>query len=243
MNLSLRDIELPLGTFSLQLDLEITSPATAIFGASGTGKTSLLDLIAGLRAPRRARIEFAGETFVDTTRGISVPPHRRRIGYVPQDGALFPHLSVRENITYGLRFAPSASATIPLDHVVRVLEIESLLSRKIGFLSGGEKQRVACARALLSQPRLLLLDEPLASLDAPLKARLLPFLIRIREEFRIPLLYVTHDPRELAALCEEVIVIEGGRCAQRGPMAEVFSERMERVYELRRPGDQGSEIG
>jgi len=243
MKLSLREIDLPLGTFSLQLDLEITCPATAIFGASGTGKTSLLDLIAGLRAPHRARIEFEGEIFADTAKGIVVPPHRRRIGYVPQDGALFPHLTVRENVSYGLRFAPTEGDPIPLDHVVRVLEIEGLLDRKIGFLSGGEKQRVACARALLSQPRLLLLDEPLASLDAPLKARLLPFLVRIREEFQIPLLYVTHDPQELAALCEEVIVIERGRCVQRGSIAEVFFERMERVYELRRPVDQGSEIG
>lgn len=243
MRLSLHDIELPLGAFSLRLDLEITSPATAIFGASGTGKTSLLDLIAGLRKPLRARIEFEGETFIDTAREIAVPPHLRRIGYVPQDGALFPHLTVRGNITYGQRFAPSGNDSIPLEHVVRVLEIEGLLDRRIGFLSGGEKQRVACARALLAQPRLLLLDEPLASLDAPLKARLLPFLIRIREEFRIPLLYVTHDPRELAALCEEVIVIDQGRCVQRGSIGEVFAERMERVYELRQAADQGSAIG
>jgi molybdate transport system ATP-binding protein len=233
MNLRLQDIRLPLSAFALELNLTITSRATALFGASGAGKTSLLDLVAGLRRPERARIEFDGEVFTDTGHGIAVPPHRRRIGYVPQDGALFPHLTVRENLRYGFDLIPPAERRTSLEQVARVLEIAALLDRRMDFLSGGEKQRVACGRALLAQPRLLLLDEPLAGLDSGLKSRFMPYLLRLRDEFDIPMLYVTHEPGELVELCEEVVVIDRGRCVAQGPVNELFAERMERGYELR----------
>jgi molybdate transport system ATP-binding protein len=234
MNLFLRDIRLPLGAFALEVDLTITGRGTGIFGASGAGKTSLLDLVAGLRRPERARIELDGEVFTDTERGVAVPPHRRRIGYVPQDGALFPHLTVRENLRYGFDLIPPDERRISFEQVTRVLEIAALLDRRMDFLSGGEKQRVACGRALLAQPRLLLLDEPLAGLDGGLKSRFMPYLLRLRDEFEIPMLYVTHEAGELVELCEEVVVIDRGRCVAQGAVSELFVERTERRYELRR---------
>jgi len=139
-----------LGVFALELELTLSRSATGIFGASGAGKTSLLDVVAGLRRPKRGRLELDGEVLSDSERGVFVPPHRRRIGYVPQDGALFPHLSVRENLRYGFDLVPVGEQRIPFDQVTRVLEIAALLDRRIDFLSGGEKQRVACGRALLS---------------------------------------------------------------------------------------------
>ena len=235
MNLQLRGIHLPLGAFALELDLVITRRATGIFGASGAGKTSLLELVAGLRHPDRAQIELDGVVFTDTERRIAVPPHRRRIGYVPQDGALFPHLTVRKNLRYGFDLIPPEERRIAFDQVTRVLEIAALLDRRIDFLSGGEKRRVACGRALLAQPRLLLLDEPLAGLDSALKSQFLPYLRRLRDEFEIPMLYVTHDAWELVELCEEVVVIDRGRCIAQGPVTDLFAERMERRYELRPP--------
>jgi molybdate transport system ATP-binding protein len=235
VNLRLKDIHLPLGAFALELDLVITRRATGIFGVSGAGKTSLLDLVAGLRHPDRARIEFGDEVFTDTERGIAVPPHRRRIGYVPQDGALFPHLSVRENLRYGFDLVPQVERRIDFEQVMRVLEIAALQDRRIDFLSGGEKQRVACGRALLAQPRLLLLDEPLAGFDSGLKSRFMPYLLRLRDEFEIPMLYVTHEAGELVDLCEEVVVIDRGRCLAQGPVGDLFVERTEQRHELRLP--------
>ena len=235
MNLRLRNIHLTLGAFALELDLVITRRATGIFGASGAGKTSLLDLAAGLRHPDRARIELDGEVFTDTERRIAVPPHRRRIGYVPQDDALFPHLTVRENLRYGFDLIPPEGRRISFEQVTRVLEIAALLDRRIDFLSGGEKRRVACGRALLAQPRLLLLDEPLAGLDGGLKSRFMPYLLRLRDEFEIPMLYVTHEAGELVELCEEVVVIDRGRCLAQGLVADLFVERIEQRHELRLP--------
>jgi molybdate transport system ATP-binding protein len=235
VNLALKNIQLPLGAFALELDLVITRRATGIFGASGAGKTSLLDLIAGLRNPSRAHIEFDGEVFIDTQNRITLPPHRRRIGYVPQDGALFPHLTVRENLRYGFDLIPPEEHRISFEQVTRVLEIAALLDRRIDFLSGGEKRRVACGRALLAQPRLLLLDEPLAGLDRGLKSRFMPYLLRLRDEFGIPMLYVAHEAGELVELCEEVVVIDRGRCVAQGMVADLFVERTERLHELRLP--------
>jgi len=235
MNLALKNIQLPLGAFALELDLVITRRATGIFGASGAGKTSLLDLVAGLRRPMRARIEFDGDVFTDTKARIFVPPDRRRIGYVPQDAALFPHLTVRENLRYGLDLIPTEEHRVSFEQVTRVLEIAALLDRRIDFLSGGEKRRVACGRALLAQPRLLLLDEPLAGLDSGLKSRFMPYLLRLRDQFEIPMLYVTHEAGELVELCEEVVVIDRGRSIAQGPVNALFGERLERSYELRLP--------
>jgi len=235
MNLALKNIQLPLGAFALELDLVITRRATGIFGASGAGKTSLLDLVAGLRRPTRGRIEFDGDVFTDTKARIFVSPDRRRIGYVPQDAALFPHLTVRENLRYGLDLIPTEEHRVSFEQVTRVLEIAAMLDRRIDFLSGGEKRRVACGRALLAQPRLLLLDEPLAGLDSGLKSRFMPYLLRLRDQFEIPMLYVTHEAGEIVELCEEVVVIDRGRCIAQGPVGDLFVERTEQRHELRLP--------
>lgn len=221
MRLVLRNIVLELATFRLEIDLETQSRITAIFGPSGAGKTSLLDVVAGLRRPRSAFIQFGSDILTDTAAGVFVPARRRGIGYVPQDLALFPHLSVRQNLLYGHR--PGANRDFRFDHVCEVLEIRSLTGRKVTEISGGEKQRVALARALLSSPRLLLLDEPLASLDLPLKLKILPYLARIRDVFQIPMLYVTHDRFETLSLADEMAVLVGGKILQSGPVQEVFA--------------------
>lgn len=209
MNLILRQIDLPLADFSLKLDAEFHAPLTVIFGPSGAGKTSLLDLIAGLRKPKSAFITLDDRVLTDTENHTSVPAHERSIGYVPQDLALFPHLNVQRNILYGRR-SGTTHQELDFTHVAKVLEIFHLLHRGIDSLSGGEGQRVALARALVTAPRILLLDEPMASLDDSLKDRLIPYLLRIRDEFQIPMIYVTHDRGEAAALSCEIIAIEKG---------------------------------
>jgi molybdate transport system ATP-binding protein len=222
MTLQLNNISLSLAEFTLRVDAELSRQVTGIFGPSGAGKTSLLDLIAGLRRPGSALIQLGDVVLTDTTRGTNVPARLRRIGYVPQDLALFPHLSVRRNLLYGHKPEAENSPLFRMANVVRVLEIESLLDRDIGRLSGGEKQRVALARALLSSPRLLLLDEPLSNLDAKLKSQILPFLKRVRSEFPLPILYVTHSTDEVAALCDEIVMLERGRIVRRGTPEELF---------------------
>jgi molybdate transport system ATP-binding protein len=194
----LREVTLPLAEFCLEADIAMEARTTAVYGPSGAGKTSLLELIAGLRTPESGTILLNGE---DVTR---LPPRARRVGYVPQDDALFPHLSVRRNIVYGG----------PLnDDVVNVLEIAPLLERGVKQLSGGERKRVALARALLRKPVVLLLDEPLAGVDVALRGRVLEYLRRVRDELRVPMLYVTHQREEGEALCEEVVVVERGKLA------------------------------
>jgi molybdate transport system ATP-binding protein len=222
VNLRLENIRLPLDRFTLSVDVAIHEDATGIFGASGAGKTSLLDLIAGLRRATSARIQLDGEVLTDTARGVAIPTRRRRLGYVPQDLALFPHLSVRENLAYGFRAKPGPPTPFTVEHVTRVLEIAPLLDRGVNLLSGGEKQRVALARALLAAPRLLLLDEPLASLDLSLKARIVPYLKKVRDEFGVPMLYVTHSPDEVFALCNQVLVLEEGHFVAQGRPADLF---------------------
>ncbi len=221
MKLTLRNIRLPLADFTLMLDAEMSAPVTGIFGPSGAGKTSLLDLIAGLRRAESAHIALGQTVLTDTAARIFIPTHHRAIGYVPQDLALFPHLSVRGNLLYGHDAKIAGAST--LAHVVETVEIQSLLDRSISAISGGEKQRISLARALLASPRLLLLDEPLASLDHPLKRRLISYLRRIREEFQIPMLYVAHDPEEITALCDEVFVLEKGRVVMSGTATEFAS--------------------
>jgi molybdate transport system ATP-binding protein len=221
MNLILRDIRLPLADFTLELDVELRGSVTAIFGASGAGKTSLLELIAGLRRAQNGFIQVGDNILLDTRQGINIPIRFRRIGYVPQDLALFPHLSVEQNLRYG--FKPDVDTNITIEHVAEVLEIGHLLGRGMASLSGGEQQRTAFARALLASPQLLLLDEPLASLDSRLKARIIPYLVRMRDEFHIPMLYVTHEPDEVCALCDEGIVLERGRCIRQGQAGEVLN--------------------
>ncbi|MBK7999503.1 MAG: ATP-binding cassette domain-containing protein [Verrucomicrobia bacterium] len=222
MTLKLQNISLPLADFALELDVECHQRVTGIFGPSGAGKTSLLELIAGLRQPVSARITLGTTVLTDTKAGTALPVRERRIAYVPQDLALFPHLPVRANVLYSRKSQLSPEPMFQFEHVVRLLEIEPLLDREIGRLSGGEKQRVALARAILSSPHLLLLDEPLSGLDARLKSQILPFLRRIKDEFPIPILYVTHHVDEASALCDEVLVLERGRMTRRGTPAEVF---------------------
>ena len=222
MTLRLQNISLPLADFALELDVECHQRVTGIFGPSGAGKTSLLELIAGLRQPATARITLGDIVLTDTVTKTNLPARDRRIAYVPQDLALFPHLPVRANVLYGQKPDATPEPMFELGHVARLLEIEPLLDRGTGKLSGGEKQRVALARAVLSSPRLLLLDEPLSGLDARLKSQILPFLRRIKDEFPIPMLYVTHHIEEATALCDEVLVLERGRMTQRGTPAGVF---------------------
>jgi molybdate transport system ATP-binding protein len=209
MKLLLKNIRVPLAEFTLELDTEMGGGVTGLLGPSGAGKTTLLDVIAGLRKPATARIQVDEKVLTDTAAGISIPPRHRHIGYVPQDLALFPHLSVQKNLLYG--HEPYDSALFSFEHVTEVLEIQSLVDRGPGQLSGGEKQRVALARALLASPRLLLMDEPLASLDEKLKLKILPYLARVRDEFRVPMLYVTHNADEVNYLCDDVRRIERGR--------------------------------
>lgn len=223
MRLVLRDVRVPLAHFELQVDVEITTDVTALFGPSGAGKTTLLDLLAGLRRPASACIELDGRVLTDTASGRFVPPRDRRIGYVPQDGALFPHLSVRGNLLYGWKLDAPSEHAFSLEQVTGVLDLGPLLDRGIGALSGGEKQRVALGRALLSSPHLLLLDEPLAALDGDRKGRVLAYLRRVRDELQVPMLYVSHAKEEVVALCAEVLVIERGRIVERGEPGTVLS--------------------
>jgi molybdate transport system ATP-binding protein len=220
MYLLLKKISLPLADFTIEVDVELQRQVTAVFGPSGAGKTSLLDLIAGLRRPQSAFIQLNERVLTDTANRVEVPTRRRQIGYVPQDLALFPHLSVRQNLLYGHTANVETNHLFSFDHVTQVLEIQSLASRSVTDLSGGEKQRVALARALLTSPRLLLLDEPLASLDLNLKSKIIPYLARIRDEFRLPMLYITHDPAEVRALCDEVLVLNRGRIITRSRATE-----------------------
>lgn len=218
MKLRLQKVRLPLADFALEVDADFDRTVTGVFGPSGAGKTSLLDLIAGLRRLSAGRVQLEGEVLSDATSGVQLPPRRRGIGYVPQDLALFPHLNVRGNLAYGA----VEQRAFSIAQVSEAMEITPLLGRKVTSLSGGEQQRVAFARAILSGPRLLLLDEPMSSLDSRLKMKLIPFLLRIPDEFHIPLIYVTHDSAELSALCDEVVLLEMGRLKERGAPAAIL---------------------
>jgi molybdate transport system ATP-binding protein len=215
---------IPLAHFDLDVDVAFDARVASIFGPSGSGKTTLLDAIAGLRDITAGEIEIDGRTLFSSAQGINRPPRERGIGYVPQEGALFPHLSVRKNILFGAGrgAAISQSKSISMEHVLSVLEIGGLLDRPVTKLSGGEEQRVALARAILSQPRLLLLDEPLASLDVGLKEKILPYLARVRDEFKIPMIYVTHNLTEVLSLADWVLMIRDGRLVTQGAPKEAI---------------------
>jgi len=224
MKLELSAVRLPLTSFPLEVDAQLDARITGIFGASGAGKTSVLEVIAGLRRPAAGRVVLDGLVLSDAGRGVFLPPERRQIGYVPQDDALFPHLNVRQNLSYSRAGAAAGRATeFTYAHVVQVLNLAELTERRVNSLSGGERQRVAVGRALLSAPRLLLLDEPLAGLDATLKARVIPHLLTIRDEFHLPMLYVSHNANEMVALCDDVLLLDRGRCARRGRPADLFT--------------------
>ncbi|HEX5044117.1 MAG TPA: ATP-binding cassette domain-containing protein [Candidatus Polarisedimenticolaceae bacterium] len=204
--ISLRGVRLGYPGFDLEVSAEVREKVVGLYGPSGAGKTTVLDLLAGLLRPRAGRIEVGGRVLTDIAAGVCVPARHRRVGYVPQGDALFPHLSVRRNLLYGHR-----PGGVSFARVVDTFEMGPLLDRGTAGLSGGERQRVALGRALLATPEILLLDEPLTGLDPDLKARALPFLRRMREEFDVPILYVTHHRDEVLALCDRVLLLERGR--------------------------------
>lgn len=210
------------GAFDLDVTIQAPAGVTALFGRSGSGKTTIINAVAGLIRPDQGHIRLGDQVLFDSRLAINLPPHRRRIGYVFQDARLFPHLTVRQNLTYGRWFAPKGAGP-SFDHIVDLLGIGPLLARRPGTLSGGEKARVAIGRALLSNPQLLALDEPLAALDEPRKAEILPYLERLRDDLRLPILYVSHAMSEVARLADTVVLIEAGRVTATGTTAEMLS--------------------
>lgn len=218
------DVRRQLGSLALEANFTCeTSGITALFGRSGAGKTSLINMLAGLIRPERGRIVLRGKTLFDSQRGIDLPPEKRRIGYVFQEGRLFPHLSVRNNLTYGYNRVPAAERRIGLDQVVELLGIEALLERRPRALSGGEKQRVALGRALLANPNLLLMDEPLAALDQPRKEEILPFIEQLKSDLDLPVVYVSHSMQEIVRLADTLVLMSNGRIEAVGPLEELTS--------------------
>lgn len=205
------DFTLHQGGFTLDIHERLTARVTALFGPSGAGKTTVLDAIAGLRHPVSGAIAIDSRVLFDDAAGVDLPPHRRHVGYVAQDVALFPHMTVRQNVLYGRR----QGQKLALEAVAAMLEIEGLLDRRVPQLSGGERQRVAVARALMSVPEVLLFDEPLAAVDIERRRRIWPYLERIRDDLRVPIVYVTHDPVEVERLADHVVRLEEGRVSDR----------------------------
>ena len=205
------DISKQLGKFSIEAAFTSEGRVTGLFGASGAGKTSLVNMIAGLLRPDRGVIALDGETLDDAAAGVHVPPHCRRIGYVFQDARLFPHLNVRQNLDYGRRMNRLVDDPAQRKRVTDLLDVGNLLDRRPGQLSGGERQRVALGRALLSKPRLLLLDEPLGSLDEGRKVEILPYLVRLRDEANVPMVYVSHDAAEMRQVATQIVMLRDGR--------------------------------
>ena len=217
------DVNHRLGAFTLDARFTSEGRVTALFGRSGAGKTSLVNCLAGLIRPDRGRIVVDGHVLFDHRAGVCVPPHRRRIGYVFQEGRLFPHLTVRQNLLYGRWFTPHGERRAGVEPVVDLLGLRPLLDRRPGGLSGGEKQRVALGRALLADPRLLLMDEPLASLDTARKEEILPYIERLRDETRVPMVYVSHSVPEVTRLASTMVVLSEGRVEAAGLVGAVMS--------------------
>lgn len=211
------DVTLRQQAFVLEVRESASVEVLGLFGPSGSGKTSLLETIAGIRTPEAGDIRIGDRPLFSSAGRINVPARERHIGYVPQDALLFPNLDVRRNITYG---APQRHHDF--DALVAILDLQPLLERRVQNLSGGEKQRVAIARALMTKPSILLLDEPLAGIDRERRERILPYVLRIRRELHVPLIYVTHDAGELTAIADRVLRLEAGRVAASGPPAEVW---------------------
>lgn len=218
------DVRKALASFDLRVDVECRYPVTALFGPSGSGKTTLLHMIAGLVQPDAGEIRVDGEVLYSSTSGVDLPPERRRIGTVFQDSLLFPHMTVAANLRFGFDLTPSAGRRFTIDRIVDLLQVGSLLDRKPASLSGGERQRVSLGRAILMSPRLLLMDEPLASLDARLKERIMPYLRHIRTDLEIPILYVSHSVSEILQLTGQVIVLEKGEVLAHGDFFDIVHE-------------------
>lgn len=212
-----------LGAFAIEAGFRAGPGVTALFGRSGAGKTSLINLIAGILKPDRGRIAVDGRLLFDSENRINLPVHKRRVGYVFQDGRLFPHLTAEQNLLYGRWFTHGPDRYIPVQRVAELLDIGHLLKRRPGALSGGEKQRVAIGRALLSSPRLLLMDEPLASLDERRKQDILPYIERLRDEVRVPIVYVSHSLGEVSRIATTVVLLSEGRVEAVGPVSETMS--------------------
>ena len=214
------------GGFGLDLGFDAPPGVTALFGRSGAGKSTVVNAIAGLLRPQSGRIALNDRVLFDSDSGAFLPPHQRRIGYVFQDARLFPHLSVRQNLLYGRWFARrrASSDARQFARITEMLGINALLSRRPGALSGGERRRIAIGRALLSNPRLLLMDEPMAALDEERKAEILPYLERLRDETRLPILYVSHSPCEVARLATTVVLLDGGRVTAAGPATSILAD-------------------
>ncbi len=214
------------GDFTLDVAFEAPRGVTVLFGRSGSGKTSVVNAVAGLLMPERGRIAIGDRLLLDTVQGVRLPPHRRRLGYIFQEGRLFPHLTVRQNLAYGRWFAPRSAARDEPERVIGLLGLADLLDRRPHGLSGGEKQRVAIGRALLAGPELILADEPLAALDEARKAEILPYFERLRDTVSVPILYVSHAAAEVARLATTVVVLEAGRVARQGPASAVLADPM-----------------
>src|SRR6516165_718714 len=216
------DIEQRLGSFELAVAFVAEAPIVGLFGRSGAGKSSVVNAIAGITKPNRGVIRINNVTLFDAEKGIDVAPEKRRVGYVFQDSLLFPHLDVESNLLYGQRLRHANERVIDEARVVDLLGLGSLLRRKPTTLSGGEKQRVAIGRALLAQPRILLMDEPLAALDVPRKIEILDYVERLRDELSIPIIYVSHSVAEITRLADMVVVLSEGKCLAVGDVDEVM---------------------
>jgi molybdate transport system ATP-binding protein len=216
------DIEQRLGDFHLDVSFSAEAPIVGLFGRSGSGKTSIVNAIAGIARPERGSIRINDAVLFDADRRVDLPPESRRVGYVFQEGLLFPHLDVHANLTYGQRLRDAGDRFIDEARVVELLGLQGLLQRKPRSLSGGEKQRVAIGRALLAQPRILLLDEPLASLDSARKTEILDYIERLRDELAIPIVYVSHSVAEMTRLADTVVVLSEGKCIAIGAVDEVI---------------------
>ncbi len=219
-----------LGAFELDTSFESDGRLTALFGRSGAGKTSIVNAIAGLVRPAEGLIRVDDAVLLDTRRRIDVPVHRRGIGYVFQEARLFPHMSVHGNLAYGARYGRGGGERLPLGEVTALLGISHLMDRRPSDLSGGEKQRVAIGRALLSAPRLLLMDEPLASLDSARKEEILPYIERLRDEMHLPIIYVSHAMEEVARLADRVVLLADGKVKASGTLNAVFTAPDLRPY-------------
>lgn len=217
------DIRVAFSDFTLEVTQDFANEGvTALFGPSGSGKSTLLRIIAGFERGAQGRVAFGDEVWTDKRHHLA--PHRRGVGYVFQEARLFPHLTARGNLDYAAKRAAKRDVGYGFDDVVEVLDLSPLFARRAGQLSGGERQRVAIGRALLTNPRLLLLDEPLAALDEARKAEILPYLERVRDEARVPMIYVSHSASEVARLASRVVVLEAGRVRRAGPVVDIFAD-------------------